>query len=64
MSEILTIDSSKSEACLYLNVWAPNTGTGLPVFVWLHGGSRSATDPGLDGSKLAQQGNIIVITIE
>lgn len=28
------------------------------------GGSRSAVDPGLDGSTLASQENIIVITVE
>ena len=39
----------------------------LPVFVWLHGGSfvsGSAGDNALDGSILAEQGKMIVITIQ
>jgi len=54
-----------SEDCLYLNVWAPTTGTNLPVFVYFHGGGLVAGDgsePRYDGSAFARQG-IIVVTI-
>ena len=27
------------EDCLYLDIWAPDDARGLPVFVWIHGGS-------------------------
>ena len=36
----------------------------MPVFIWIHGGSRSATDAGLDGSNLVKRGNILVVTVE
>ncbi|KAJ5225998.1 carboxylesterase [Penicillium chermesinum] len=29
---------SESEDCLFVNVWAPENATDLPVFVWIHGG--------------------------
>ena len=54
-----------SEDCLYLNVYTPNpAGSGLPVMVWIHGGSfimGSGAD--YDGTMLAQKGNLIVVTI-
>ncbi|KAJ1021500.1 hypothetical protein NDA13_005540 [Ustilago tritici] len=59
-----------SEDCLYLNIYrpAPSSGSGSkPVLVWLHGGSfvsGSAAAPGLDGSYLASQNNVIVVTIQ
>ena len=28
-----------SEDCLYLNVWAPQNASNLPVMFWIHGGS-------------------------
>jgi para-nitrobenzyl esterase len=54
-----------SEDCLYLNVWAPFTGTNLPVLVYFHGGGLVAGDgsePRYDGSAFARQG-IVVVTI-
>ena len=54
-----------SEDCLYLNVWAPTTGTNLPVLVFFHGGALVAGDgsePRYDGSAFARQ-NIIVVTV-
>ena len=57
-----------TEDCLYLNVfapWPPAQTHGLPVMVWLHGGSnRSGTgaDAGYHGSSLAAHG-VIVLTI-
>jgi len=56
-----------SEDCLYLNVFSPwpIAAQGLPVMVWLHGGSnRVGTGAGesYDGSSLATRG-VIVVTI-
>ncbi|CBQ71350.1 related to para-nitrobenzyl esterase [Sporisorium reilianum SRZ2] len=57
-----------SEDCLYLNVFRPsNGGKGMPVLVWVHGGSfvqGASTAPGLDGSWLATRYNIVVVTIQ
>lgn len=43
------------------------TSSKLPVFVWLHGGSfvsGSISDAAIDGSLLAEQGNLIVVTMQ
>ncbi|KAJ9475870.1 Carboxylesterase [Pseudozyma hubeiensis] len=61
-----------SEDCLYLNIYRPTpSGSAknerMPVMVWIHGGSfvsGSSTAPGLDGSWLASQNNVIVVTIQ
>nr|XP_019001775.1 uncharacterized protein I203_05482 [Kwoniella mangroviensis CBS 8507]OCF65236.1 hypothetical protein I203_05482 [Kwoniella mangroviensis CBS 8507] len=62
--------NEQNEDCLLATVYIPQSATllsKLPVFVWLHGGSYitgSASAPGLDGSKLAVQGNIIVVVLQ
>ena len=36
----LSLNSNKSEDCLFLNVWAPHNSTGnKPVMVWFYGGA-------------------------
>ena len=60
-----------SEDCLYLNVFRPQGARGLPVMVFVHGGhdatgSAGVTENGVaayDGSELAQNGNVVVVTI-
>ena len=58
---------SQNEDCLYLNIFAPShpkADVPLPVMVWIHGGGLfdgEAND--YDGSKLARDGGIIVVTI-
>jgi para-nitrobenzyl esterase len=57
-----------SEDCLYLNVNAPRAATQagkpLPVFVWIHGGSLwVGKGDDYDPSKLALEGNAIVVTL-
>ncbi|HEY2178572.1 MAG TPA: carboxylesterase/lipase family protein [Caulobacteraceae bacterium] len=52
-----------SEDCLYLNVWAPAGGRGLPVMVWIHGGSFTSGGtaiPLYDGANLARRGVVVV----
>ena len=56
-----------SEDCLTLNVFTPNVkpDARLPVMVWIHGGgfiNGSGTAELYDGSKLAQQG-VVVVTL-
>jgi len=52
--------------CLTLNVWTPDTGArGLPVMVWIHGGSFSrgaGSLPAYDGRRFARDG-IVCVTI-
>jgi para-nitrobenzyl esterase len=53
----------QDEDCLFLNVWAPEGAEGLPVLVWLYGGSflfGSASDPATDGAYLAGLGCVVV----
>jgi carboxylesterase type B len=53
-----------SDDCLNLNVWTPSPGAaGLPVFVWIHGGSfkwGSGSVPGYDGATFARDGLVAV----
>ena len=57
---------NSNENCLYLNVFTPQTaapGT-LPVLVWIHGGGNfDGESNDYDGSKLASQGNTVVVTL-
>jgi para-nitrobenzyl esterase len=67
----MQVDSSlksKSEDCLYLNIWTPESAgptAKLPVFVWIHGGGftgGTSFAPIFDGTQFAQAG-IIVVTV-
>ncbi|MFX1363831.1 MAG: carboxylesterase/lipase family protein [Promethearchaeota archaeon] len=57
----------ESEDCLTLNIWTPSADNGKrPVMVWIHGGSfiiGSGKDAFYEGSKLANRGNVVVVTI-
>ena len=58
---------NNNEDCLYLNVFTPNLDPSarLPVIVWIHGGGNvDGETPGYDGSKLAADGNTVVVTME
>ncbi|MFG2745103.1 carboxylesterase/lipase family protein [Streptomyces chartreusis] len=52
---------------LTLNVWTPDPGAaGLPVLFWIHGGAYmlgTGADPGSDGSRLAAQNGVVVVSI-
>ncbi|WP_395392985.1 carboxylesterase family protein [Novosphingobium sp. BL-8A] len=54
------------EDCLYLNVFRPEGGSigPKPVLVWIHGGAFLAGGSNAyDASRLAREGDIIVVTI-
>ncbi len=59
-----------NENCLYLNVFRPRTQEReLPVFVWIHGGGNTNGDtgqefPAFDGARLAERGNMVVVTVQ
>ncbi|KAJ7509590.1 Carboxylesterase [Mycena galericulata] len=60
--------ASEAEDCLFLNVWAPSTNTQVkkPVVFWIYGGSLlfgTASLPGYDGTSLAANQDIVVVTI-
>lgn len=56
-----------SEDCLFLNIWAPRHGRRpRPVMVYFHGGAYStgtANSPVLDGRRLAERGDVVVVTV-
>lgn len=61
------------EDCLALDVYAPAFDTGsvpsgneqLPVMVWIHGGGNVVGHTGIyDGSRLANEQNVIVVAIQ
>jgi para-nitrobenzyl esterase len=59
------------EDCLYLNVFRPQGAQGLSVIVFIHGGHNAIGSAGdsangvaaYDGAELAQNGNVVVVTI-
>jgi para-nitrobenzyl esterase len=68
MVEMFSLSAGPTEEdCLYLNVWTPAESgeEGLPVMVWIHGGSfeTGAGSMGIyDGRHLASRG-VVVVTI-
>jgi para-nitrobenzyl esterase len=57
----------ESEDCLNLNIWTPTTDNKKrPVMFWIHGGAfktGTANTNLSDGSKLAQYGDVVVVSI-
>lgn len=65
-----TSGTDNSEDCLFLNVWAPATGSGHPVMFYIHGGGFLVGDAGdmgigplLNGKYLAASRDVVVVTI-
>ncbi len=70
VEELSSLDTSPmSEDCLFLNVWTPQAGPNSgkrPVMVWFHGGGfsvGSGGDPRYDGSNLARDYDVVVVTV-
>jgi para-nitrobenzyl esterase len=68
VSSLTNPTSSTDEDCLYLNVTTPSgldtSRRDLPVMVWIHGGSwRTGSGDRYDASKLALEGDVVVVTI-
>lgn len=56
-------NSSVDEDCLYLNVFAPDSGQGHPVMFWIHGGATTGMSDSYDGTALAREQKVVVVTI-
>ena len=57
--------ANSNEDCLFANVFSPNvqSSANLPVIVWIHGGGNlDGESNDYDGSKMAAQGNTVVVT--
>lgn len=56
-----------NEDCLHLNIWAPAAeASPRAVMFWIHGGGNAvgtATDPIYDGRRVAEAGDVVVVTI-
>lgn len=61
------IGDEYGEDCLVLNVWTPGLDDRKrPVMFWIHGGrwlGGSGSVPTVDGTNLAAQGDVVVVTI-
>jgi para-nitrobenzyl esterase len=61
------LQQEMSEDCLFLNIWTPGLrGKKRPVMFWIHGGgfvSGSGASPAYDGARLAQRGDVVVVTV-
>jgi para-nitrobenzyl esterase len=68
-----SLETTGSEDCLYLNVFAPPFEVGevprgearLPVMVWIHGGGNSVGSAvPFDGGRLAREHQLIVVAVQ
>lgn len=68
----LGANSTGSEDCLFINLWAPGRLSGkLPVMVWFHGGGPAGTNASgnggltpFDGQYFLERFGVIVVTVE
>jgi para-nitrobenzyl esterase len=62
----MKVRDTDENACLTLNVWAPETNEPLPVLVWFHGGSfvmGASSQPVYDGALLASEQRVVVVSV-
>ena len=67
-SEIFSGLINGSEDCLYLNIWRPRDGeTGLPVYVWVHGGGNSTGSSThirtYYGNRIAARSRVVFVSV-
>ncbi len=57
---------SGEEDCFFLDIYRPNSEeTGLPVYVWIHGGTNSAGKAaGNNLSYFAKEANVVAVAIQ
>jgi para-nitrobenzyl esterase len=62
LDQVLYEPFVEGEDCLNLNVWTPQPGaSGLPVFVWIHGGGfTNGSSAAYDGKAFARDGVVCV----
>ena len=62
---LISADAELSEDCLYLDIYKPaGEHKNLPVLFWIHGGGfTQGSGVDYDGSVLANQGQVIVVSI-
>ena len=56
----------QTEDCHFLSIYTPSRKGARPVLVWIHGGAYlagSGEEAAYDGSMLAEEGDIVVVTI-
>lgn len=68
-SEVIPGRIVGSEDCLYLNVWRPRDGeTGLPVYVWIHGGGNSTGSStrvsDYYGNRIAARSRVVFVSVD
>jgi len=59
-------EEPQSEDCLFLNVWTLSLQGRRPVLVYIHGGAYntgSGSSPVTNGARLAERGDVVVITL-
>lgn len=57
--------ASTSEDCLYVDVTTPTNARGLPVVVWIHGGSfKHGATQNYGPRRLASQGEVVVVQVQ
>lgn len=57
---------TQTEDCHFLSIYTPSRKCARPVLVWIHGGAYlavSGEEAAYDGSLLAEEGDIVVVTI-
>lgn len=62
-SDAAPLGETPAEDCLYLNIWAPENASDVPVVIWIHGGgyvNGGASPKVYDGSQFAKNGVMFV----